>query len=118
MDIPLDQFEQIIDETILKRGYDYFKRGLVEATVKLSPGHFTAIVQGSESYEAEVTIQDEIVTNYSCTCPYDMGPVCKHVVALLFALQEEIRGMNMASGKTIDEPASEKDKAENCKRAG
>ncbi|MGA3013226.1 MAG: SWIM zinc finger family protein [Bacteroidales bacterium] len=110
MDIPLDQFEQIIDETILKRGYDYFKRGLVEATVKLSPGHFTAIVQGSESYEAEVTIQDEIVTNYSCTCPYDMGPVCKHVVALLFALQEEIRGMNMASGKTIDEPASEKEK--------
>lgn len=28
--IPLDQFEQYIDETILKRGLDYFKSGAVE----------------------------------------------------------------------------------------
>ena len=104
MDIPLDQFEQIIDEIILKRGYDYFRRGLVEATVKLSPGHYTAIIQESEPYEAEVFIQDEIVTNYSCTCPYDMGPVCKHVVALLFELQEELKGLKMQRGKPPDDP--------------
>jgi hypothetical protein len=28
------------------------------------------------------------VQDFTCTCPYDRGPVCKHVVAVLFALQE------------------------------
>ena len=31
---------------------------------------------------------DEVV-DYSCDCPYDMGPVCKHVVAALFELQHD-----------------------------
>ena len=104
MDIPLDQFEQIIDEIILKRGYDYFRRGLVETTVKLSPGHYTAIIQGAEPHEVKITIHDEIVTDSSCTCPYDMGPVCKHVVALLFALQEELKGLKMQRGKPSEDP--------------
>jgi hypothetical protein len=104
MDIPLDQFEQIIDEIILKRGYDYFRRGLVETTVKLSPGHYTAIIQGSEPHQAEVTIHNEIVTDSSCTCPYDMGPVCQHVVALLFELQEELKELKMQRGKPSDDP--------------
>jgi hypothetical protein len=30
MIIPLNQFEQIVDEVILKRGLDYFRKGLVE----------------------------------------------------------------------------------------
>ena len=38
MNIPLNQFEQIIDETILKRGLDYFRKGLVEEPEELSPG--------------------------------------------------------------------------------
>ena len=87
MNIPLDQFEQIIDETILKRGLNYFRQGLVEEPEELSHGCFEAIVQGSEPYRVTVTVQDRKVTDYSCTCPYDMGPVCKHIVALLFALQ-------------------------------
>ncbi len=29
MDIPLSEFEQIIDETIRKRGFSYFKKGHV-----------------------------------------------------------------------------------------
>ena len=29
MQIPLSQFEQVIDEKILKRGLSYYKKGLV-----------------------------------------------------------------------------------------
>ncbi|MDP4282482.1 MAG: SWIM zinc finger family protein [Bacteroidota bacterium] len=93
MNIPLDQFEQIIDETILKRGLNYFWQGRVEEPEELSPGCFETTVQGSEPYRVTVTVQDRKVTDYSCTCPYDMGPVCKHVAALLFALQEESLGL-------------------------
>jgi uncharacterized Zn finger protein len=91
MNIPLDQFEQIIDETILKRGLNYFRQGLVEEPEEIAHGSFEAIVQGSEPYRVTVTVLDRNVTDYSCTCPYDMGPVCKHVAALLFALHECIQ---------------------------
>jgi hypothetical protein len=43
MNIPLNQFEQIIDETILRRGLDYFRKGLVEEPEELSPGCFEAM---------------------------------------------------------------------------
>ncbi|NQV02321.1 MAG: SWIM zinc finger family protein, partial [Bacteroidia bacterium] len=89
MNIPLDQFEQVIDEVILKRGLTYYRKGLVEGPQELSPGLFEAIVEGNELYRVTVTINKGVVTRHTCTCPYDMGPVCKHVVALLFALQEE-----------------------------
>jgi uncharacterized Zn finger protein len=93
MNIPLDQFEQIIDDTILKRGLQYFRKGLVEEPEELSHGEFEAIVLGSEPYRVTVTIRDGEVTNHTCSCPYDMGPVCKHVVAVLFVLQEESLGL-------------------------
>src|SRR3970282_2013881 len=34
-----------------------------------------------------------MVTDSNCTCPYDLGPVCKHVVAMLYAIQERLSGV-------------------------
>jgi len=50
MKIPLDKFEQYIDETILKRGLKYFKNGHVYELEEISPGEYEAIVEGSEDY--------------------------------------------------------------------
>lgn len=108
MNIPLNQFEQIIDETILKRGLDYFRKGLVEEPEEISAGCFEAIVQGSEPYSVSVTIQNETVTEYSCSCPYDLGPVCKHVVSVIFALQNESLGFKPRTRKKRLEKAGEK----------
>ena len=93
MHFPFTQFEQAIDETILNRGLAYFRKGLVEEPEVLTPGVFEAIVQGSEPYRVTISIENDIVNDYSCTCPYDMGPVCKHVVALLFELQQKTLGI-------------------------
>lgn len=108
MKIPLYQFEQFIDETILKRGLTYFRTGLVEDPEELSPGFFEAIVEGSESYRVTVTIQNETITDHSCTCPYDMGPVCKHIAALLFALQAETLGIKKQNKITAVKNSTEK----------
>jgi uncharacterized Zn finger protein len=108
MNIPLDQFEQIIDDTILKRGLNYFRKGLVEEPEELSQGRFETIVQGSEPYRVTVTVQERKVTDYSCTCPYDMGPVCKHVAALLFAMQEESLGIQKQRGKNSSASSAKK----------
>lgn len=99
MKIPLNQFEQFIDETILKRGLSYYKKGLVEEPEELSPGLFEAIVEGSESYRVTVAIKNETIIDYSCTCPYDLGPVCKHVTALLFFLQADTLGLQRKERK-------------------
>ena len=88
MKIPLDSFEQCIDETILKRGFQYFKKGLVQEPEELMPGEYEAIVEGAELYTVNLTIKNDVVTESVCTCPYEMGPVCKHVAAVIFYLHQ------------------------------
>lgn len=90
MQIPLNQFEQYIDETILKRGLSYFKSGYVNEPEEITPGVYEAIVQGSEDYTVELKIKNGNIAEHTCTCPYDMGPVCKHIVAVIFYLQQEV----------------------------
>ncbi|WP_310992973.1 SWIM zinc finger family protein [Aequorivita marina] len=91
MKIPIDQFEQYIDETILKRGHSYFKNGNVDAVEELSDHNFEAIVSGTDNYRITFSIEDRHFMNASCTCPYDYGPICKHMVAVfLYVLQEEL----------------------------
>ncbi len=89
MQIPLNQFEQYIDETILKRGLQYFKNGLVNDPEEISPGEYEAIVEGTEDYTVQLTLKNGIITEHVCDCPYDMGPVCKHVTAVIFYLQQD-----------------------------
>jgi hypothetical protein len=89
MQIPLQQFENYIDEVILKRGLSYFKKGAVSEVEEISEGQFEVTVSGSEDYTVHLEITNGSVTEHWCDCPYDMGPVCKHVVAVLFYLQHE-----------------------------
>lgn len=89
MQIPLNQFEQIIDEKILSRGLSYYKKGLVQQLDEVAPNTYEAVVEGTEDYTVQLTINNDVVTEYVCDCPYDQGPVCKHVAAVLFKLLEE-----------------------------
>ena len=100
MQIPLDQFEQVIDEKILQRGLTYFKKGHVQELEEISPNTYEAIVEGTEDYTVRLTVENNVVTEYSCDCPYDLGPVCKHVAAVIFSLQEEELGLTKIKGKT------------------
>ena len=100
MQIPLDQFEQVIDEKILQRGLTYFKKGLVHELDEISPNTYEAVVEGTEGYTVRLVVENNVVTDYSCDCPYDFGPVCKHVAAVIFSLQEEDLGLTKKTGKT------------------
>lgn len=91
MQIPLNEFEQLIDEEILKRGLSYYKGGAVTSFEERSNGEYEAIVSGSEEYNIELEINSNVITEYNCDCPYNMGPACKHVVAVIFhLLQNEL----------------------------
>ena len=95
MNIPLDEFEHLVPDAILQRGYNYFNKGRVVEFVELSQGEYEAIVSGSEDYTVQLTLHNHQVTDYLCDCPYDGGPICKHIVAAILYLQQNIL-------KTID----------------
>lgn len=89
MKLPLDTFEQVIDEKILDRGLKYFQSGAVDELEELEPGYYEAKVQGSEEYTVRLRVKGEVVTEHTCDCPYDLGAVCKHVVAVIFFMKQE-----------------------------
>ncbi len=93
MNIPLNEFEQHIDEDILKRGLQYFKKGYVTSVDEQSGGEYEAIVEGSDTYIVQLQLKNGSVTACNCTCPYDWGPVCKHEVAVMFYLQQDALGL-------------------------
>jgi hypothetical protein len=108
MKIPLNEFEQHIDEDILKRGLQYFKKGTVSRVDELSGGEYEATVEGSETYTVHMEIKNGVIQGSYCTCPYDWGPVCKHEVAVMFYLQQEELGIKAKPKKEEKVKASPK----------
>jgi uncharacterized Zn finger protein len=94
MNIPLNEFEQLIDEKILQRGLSYFKGGVIIDFSEISTGEYEAIVSGTEEYTVQLKIKNSNIVEYNCDCPYDMGPVCKHVVAVIFHLKQDELELN------------------------
>ena len=89
MKIPLNEFEQLIDERILKRGLAYFKDGAITDFSEISTGEYEAIVLGTEEYTVQLEIKNSTIVEHNCDCPYDMEPVCKHIVASIFYLKQD-----------------------------
>lgn len=100
MRIPLNEFEQLIDESILKRGLAYFEGGAIARFSEISNGEFEAVVSGTEDYTVQLEVKNNTVIAHHCECPYDRGPVCKHLVAVIFYLQQDVLGLNQTSYKS------------------
>lgn len=106
--IPLNSFEQYIDENILQRGLNYFLKGHVGEFEEVETGHYKALVDGTEDYAVSLRVEKNALIHYSCTCPYDQGPICKHVVASIFHLQEDVLELEPKSKKATSKPKSQK----------
>ena len=84
----LSNYKSHISQAIVERGQEYYNDQAVKDLTELNRGQYMAIVKGTEDYEVDVTIDKKReVTHLFCTCPYD-GDVCKHVVALLLAIED------------------------------
>ena len=111
MQILLNEFEQLIDEKILKRGLSYFKGGAITDFSEISTGEYEAIVSGTEEYTVQLKISNNTITAHNCDCPYDMGPVCKHVVAVIFHLQQDELELNLRPSTKSAGPNKKKTKS-------
>jgi len=67
-----------------ERGQAYYRDGAVLDPICQAP-HLRAQCEGSdyEPYQVSAMLSKNGIAETSCTCPYDYGGICKHVVALL-----------------------------------
>jgi uncharacterized Zn finger protein len=75
---------------IFDRGRDYYDGGMVQQLL-LRGDTLTAEVEGSqyEPYQVSVHFTGNEIVDANCTCPYDWGGWCKHIVAALLAARQE-----------------------------
>jgi uncharacterized Zn finger protein len=83
----LKDFEKLIEDKIVSRGYQYYNDGDVRKLEKLSENEFSAVVTGTSLYTVYVKLNGETIVEYECDCPYDYGDTCKHTVAVFYKLR-------------------------------
>ena len=73
-----------------RRGENYYRQGAVGSLVQRG-NVLQAEVEGSqyEPYRVRVTFDEGGITDAVCSCPYDWGGWCKHIVATLLACLED-----------------------------
>lgn len=82
-------FEKLFDEKILKRGYNYYLEDAVHDVTR-NGNHYEGLVYGTEIYEVQIEIDDNgNVEDMDCDCPYAEENNCKHMVALLYYLEND-----------------------------
>src|SRR6266849_2378733 len=80
----LDQIRGRTTEQSYQRGETYYKNGAVIDTVQRG-NELEGYCEGSQPspYHIQITLSDQGIESASCTCDYDWGGDCKHIVALL-----------------------------------
>ncbi|MBQ7244127.1 MAG: SWIM zinc finger family protein [Bacilli bacterium] len=99
------------------RGLDYFERKRVVSYEKTSEYEYDALVQGSEAYHVHLDIRHP--KKSTCTCPYADGKsiVCKHKVAVYFAIFPEEAKKALGEWQSIEEDQEERERAYDQKLA-
>lgn len=82
-------FEELFDEKILKRGYNYYLEDSVHEVTK-NGNNYEGLVYGTEIYEVQIEIDNNgNVKDMNCDCPHAEENNCKHMVALLYYLEHD-----------------------------
>lgn len=83
----IEEIQGLCTESSYERGAEYFHEGRVRDVVQ-SGQRITASVEGTREYSVTIHTDKEDF-GAACTCPYDWGGYCKHIVATLIALSED-----------------------------
>ena len=75
--------------SILDRGFEYYRRERVKG-LSHKGGVYKAFVLGTVIYQTEIKIKNNSIVHVKCNCPhFQDGHYCKHLAAMLYAIEEE-----------------------------
>ncbi|MDR2267380.1 MAG: hypothetical protein LBE09_07375 [Christensenellaceae bacterium] len=84
----LNDFENFVNDSVLERGRKYKKQGKV-AELSCDNNVYSALVEGTECYNVTIQVDNaNQIVEHNCTCPYNMTNICKHEVAVLYAIRD------------------------------
>ena len=69
--ITLDNFENFVPYKIWMRGEEYYETDAVSELEEISPGEWTATVEGTDDYNVEISMDGNEIESWYCDCPYD-----------------------------------------------
>ena len=99
LNLSLKNFEELIDNRILERGFEIYKNDQILSIEKIDEDYWEAIVQGNENYEVSIHLREDSIKNSNCNCPYNMSPYCKHEVAILNFIKYSDLAQKSKTGK-------------------
>ena len=102
----LYNLKDYIDIAIIERGIDYFNSRAVSKLSNINSRLWKAEVGGLEVYNIEVHLSKEEIKGWHCSCPYDSGPLCKHVVATIMAITKTLEEKKSDSLHSLDNGSS------------
>jgi len=76
--------KRLATEQSFDRGWDYYQSGSIIEPIRQG-NSLKAYCEGSqyEPYHVNATLGEQGIIDVGCSCPYDWGGACKHIVALL-----------------------------------
>lgn len=81
-------FKQAIPAAVLSRGRSYYTTGRVVDLSLDGDDEWTAVVEGADRYEVTIRLDTDGSLICACDCPYEYGSYCKHIAAVLYAVEE------------------------------
>lgn len=98
--MPVDRgaIRDLCTEAVFERGRNYYDEGHIRGRRRVDDV-VTATVEGSKLYDVTLSLSEPDF-DPSCTCPYDGPGECRHVVALLLSLIDDLP---VDEGERIDE---------------
>jgi hypothetical protein len=89
MSLTFANFKQTIPSQILTRGREYVRRGqILDLSFDEDELVWEAQIEGTDLYDVQIEFFANGNLRCSCTCPYDMGEHCKHIAAVLYAIED------------------------------
>jgi len=88
MPISQSDIRELCTDAVFERGQNYYEEGHIHERRRVDEV-VTATVEGSEHYDVTLSLAASDFDPW-CTCPYDGPGQCKHVVAVLLSLSDDL----------------------------
>ena len=96
----LNDFTETIPQVILQKGQQYFSNKRVISLEEEDGDLWFAEVKGSANYFVSVGFNGDEIDFWECDCPFE-GEICKHVVAMLYAIKGDKNKNNEEDKKPV-----------------